>query len=206
MKKTTIDPAKYKKLLKLAKGGGSKEMIGTVLGSLDPAVTEAYLAHLKANDPGAAPGWHVEEDDDLDDFGLDEEEAAPEPPKKQRGNQNLRAAVENLQKSAAEQIQDVDLVTEELIPPPPAAPVIPEKFHLRTGDGETVDLECFSKHPRHGYYLRIPVPSDMREVTIKGHTFTVDYLAVQRDPDGITRVDGVNHSNKKISAVIEFDL
>ena len=81
---------------------------------------------------------------------------------------------------------------------------IPEKFRLRNADGTDTILEVFSRSPKFGYIVRVPVPTDMRTLTIGGNPVELDLLTLRRDPDGMTEVGGKRYSNSKLIAAVEL--
>lgn len=189
--------ATYNRLKKFAAASGNIAMIGTVIGSLDEDDIQGALSHMKQKDPDLWKKWgkkyappEAEDDDptaDLEDdddptANLDDEEPAPPAPRKE------------VAAPAAPPSDEVQIDGKGY----------PPKFRLRKPDGTDVDLEVFSKSPKFGFIVRVPVPSDIRTITIAGKPAQVDLLALRRDPDGITEVNGKKVGNSKLIAAAEL--
>lgn len=208
MKPIVLDPARYKKLLRFATASGDLEVIGTILGTVDDNVIAAYLEELKDKDHALWKKWGSQwqpegaalppqegeagpapdpfDDDDEDD--LIGESAPPPAPVV------ARPAV-----SRPKVTVSVAADGEGIVVPPGVSTAIPERFRLRQANGTDIALEVFSRG-KFGYILRVPVPTDMRTVLIKGKSVEVDLLALRRDPAGIT--GGV--ANSKLIAAAEL--
>jgi hypothetical protein len=189
----TIDVtlATYNRLKKFATQGGSPAQTGTIIGNLSEDAIKTYLDHMKQKDPALWKSWGskyekpaaeaaYDPDEDLDD--VEEEDEPPKP-------QKVMSTVNGEGKG-------VNLV-------PGISTAIPEEFTLRNLDGTSTKLELFSRSPKFGYHLRIPVPSDVRSLQIGSNSFEVDLLPLKRDPDGTTELGGKRYANSKLLAVAE---
>ena len=199
----SISPALYAKLVKLGTARGKVSSISAVLGTEETAVIRRYLDHMKTADATLWKGWgsqwkpeEPEGDTDADDIFGDSPLISPD----NIVEEDLFGIKEDEEGCVI--IQPAAHTTP--VTPPPAAAGIPEKFRLRKSDGTDVNLEVFSKSPKFGYILRVPVPTDMRTVTVAGREVTLDLLALQNDPDGVTTVwDGKIVANSKLINLIK---
>lgn len=208
MKKSPVAAATYKRLVDFASKKGSISLIATVISNSDPAVIQAYLEHMKQNDPALYKTWArgykppaaepEEEDDDL--LGpvkppVRKSKTAPPGEEDTAGLDELLSppAQKKVMRTVTTENNPVNLV-------PGVTTPIPEKFKLRQPDGTTVELEVFSRHPVHGYFLRHILPKDIRTLIIKGKPMEVDLLPLRRDPDGMT--NGI--ANSKLLAAAEL--
>lgn len=230
MKKPAVQPAIYKKVVKFLTSGGSARMLGTVIGSLDEKTIAVYVDHLKATDPalykkaglGKAAKPEPEDDDedptadleDIDDPTADLGEDDPPPPprektqvKEKTGKKEKTAGLDSLfdgkdTPAAKEGNAVVTEASEGMM-------IIdgkeyPMKFRLRGANGLDTELEVFSKSPRWGVIVRIPVPSDIRKILLPGGEVEVDLLVLKRDSDGMTTLNGKKYSNSKLIAAAEL--
>lgn len=207
-----IEIPRYRKLVKFGTGNGSPSMIGTVIGVTDDAVIRKYLAHMQATDSALykkwGSKWAPEEDEDMEDPTAnledddEQEEALPPPPVKKQ--------------KKAEATKGLDTLMADDEPPVPAKPAVPvgstvidgrsypDQFKLRGANGLDTPLEVFSKSEKWGVILRVPVPTDMRKVLLPGGEVELDLLALRRDPDGMTTLNGKKYSNSKLIAAAEL--
>lgn len=216
MKKSPVAAATYKRLVDFASKKGSISLIATVISNSDPAVIQAYLEHMKQTDLALYKTWArgykppaaepEEEDDDDDDDLLGpvapvrKSKTAPPGEEDTAGLDELLSppAQKKVMRTVTAENNPVNLV-------PGVTTPIPEKFKLRQPDGTTVELEAFSRHPVHGYFLRHILPKDERTFHIGGKPVTLDLLPLRRDPDGMTTVNGKSYSNSKLLAAAELE-
>lgn len=213
MSKTiTINPSAYKKLVEFAQKGGNVQNIGTIIGSLDEKVIAAHLALLKKDNATLWKKWGSkyrpeEEEDDptaglTDDgeedptAGLTDDEPAPPPVKPAARKKEATKGLDSLALDG--DAPDGKQITIN-------GKNYPEQFKLRKPNGETIELEVFSKSPSWGFMLRVPVPTDMRTLTLGGKPVQVDLLELRRDPDGLTEVGGKKYANSKLIAAAELE-
>ena len=223
MKVTT---AAYNKLKKFAASGGSPSMIGTLIGSLKESDIQAHLKHMKATDPAlykswgskySAPADEPEDEEDIDVDAMlaeDDEDDTPAtaPPAKPAPAAKKKEATKGLDDLFDEEpatSKGVMVTVDEdgggMNVPVGTSMHIPEKFRLRNADGTDTTLEVFSRSAKFGYIVRIPVPTDMRTITIGDTSYQVDLLALRRDPDGMTELGGKKRANSKLALLAEMD-
>ena len=190
-----LGAARYAELVAFAKKGGSFEHAGKVLQVTEQPTIDAYVAKLRREEESLSR-WGLDEPDDEEDMFADLEEpvklAALVKSVPGKISEQTKGWVETAGK-AVEQIENL----KGLLAAHP-------RIRLRDADGLLHETEVFSHSGQFGYIVQIPVPKDLRTVYIKGQPVEVDFLELQRAPEGNTVVNGLPVSNQKLITLAEL--
>lgn len=209
MAKVNIAKPTLAKLIKFAKGGGSRSLISSVIGDDDENTVAAYLKALEKAEPELHAKWTglkkkksaapVEDDDEeeetpppakkkkaapaeddlLGDMDDDDEDDSSPPEKAKAGGSG------EMRKPA--KAPDVDASqSSDTADSGGGKPPTPRIFRLRDAEGFLHKLEIFSEHPEKGYTLEIPQAKEIFKTRLKGQDYEFDLVRLRADPTGKT--------------------